>query len=69
MVRVLIDPAACNAYGYCAELLPEAIALDEWGYPMVDRRPVPPELFEAARRAARDCPRRAITLREHPSDP
>ena len=66
-LRILIDPVACDAYGYCAELLPEAIELDEWGYPMVDGRPLPDELVAAARRAARDCPRRAITVRERPS--
>ena len=65
-VRILIDPVACDAYGYCAELLPEAITLDEWGYPVIDGKPLPPELAAAARRAARDCPRRAITLRERP---
>jgi thiosulfate reductase cytochrome b subunit len=39
-----------------------ALWLDEWGYPVVDGRPLPPELVGAAKRAARDCPRRAITL-------
>ena len=63
-LRILIDPVACQAYGYCAELLPEAISLDEWGYPIVDGAPLPPELAAAARRAARDCPRRAITVSE-----
>ena len=67
VIRILIDPVACDAYGYCAELLPEAITLDEWGYPMVDGKPLPPELVDVARRAARDCPRRAITLRERKS--
>ena len=66
MLRILVDPVACDAYGYCAELLPEAISLDEWGYPVVDGTPLPPELVRAARRAARDCPRRALTLREGP---
>jgi ferredoxin len=63
MIRITIDPVACDAYGYCAELLPEAISLDEWGYPMVDGAPLPEDLVAAATRAARDCPRRAITLR------
>jgi len=63
-VEISIDPVACDAYGFCAELLPETISLDEWGYPMVDGTSLPPELVAAARRAARDCPRRAITLRE-----
>jgi ferredoxin len=64
VIRVVIDPVACDAYGFCAELLPEAITLDEWGYPIVDGAQLPAELVEVARRAARDCPRRAITLRE-----
>jgi ferredoxin len=61
-LRIIIDPVACDAYGYCAELLPEAIVMDEWGYPIVDGRPVAAELLATAARAARDCPRRAITL-------
>jgi ferredoxin len=63
--HISIDPVACAAYGYCAELLPEAISLDEWGYPMVDGRPVPDGLLTLAKRAARDCPKRAIALRKH----
>jgi ferredoxin len=63
-LRIRIDPVACEAYGYCAELLPEAISLDEWGYPIVDDQPLDPELMALAKRATRDCPKRAITLRE-----
>lgn len=68
MLRIVIDPVACDAYGYCAELLPEAITLDEWGYPVVDATPLPAELVAAAKRAVRDCPRRAVMLqrREEP---
>jgi ferredoxin len=25
----------------CAELLPERITLDEWGYPLIDDEPLP----------------------------
>jgi ferredoxin len=64
MIRITLDPVACDAYGYCAELLPEVISLDEWGYPIVKGAPLPPELVAAAKRAARDCPRQAISLRE-----
>jgi ferredoxin len=60
--RISIDPVACDAYGYCAELLPEAITLDEWGYPIINGTPLPHDLVDAAKRAARDCPRRAITV-------
>jgi ferredoxin len=66
-LQITIDPVACQAYGYCAELLPEAISLDEWGYPMVDDRVLPAALLALAKRAARDCPMRAITLREKKS--
>jgi ferredoxin len=34
--RVRVNPIACEAHGLCAELLPERITLDEWGYPIVD---------------------------------
>jgi ferredoxin len=63
-LRITIDPVACAAYGYCAEILPEAISLDEWGYPIIEDCPLPAELMALAKRAVRDCPKRAITLRE-----
>jgi ferredoxin len=62
-LHVTIDPVACDAYGYCAELLPELITLDEWGYPIVEAKPVGAALLGPAKRAVRDCPKRAITLR------
>ena len=62
-LRITVDPAACEAYGYCAEILPEAIVLDEWGYPIIEDRPLSAGLVDLAKRAARDCPKRAITLR------
>ncbi len=66
-----VDPIACEAHGMCAELLPEMIALDEWGYPIVDGRPVPERLVAHAERAARACPTFALLVqqradREHP---
>jgi len=63
-VRLRVDPVACDAYGYCAELLPERITLDEWGYPIVDGTPVEAELVGLATRAAAECPRRAILLEQ-----
>ena len=38
--RVRVNPIACEAHGMCAELLPERITLDEWGYPIVDGTPL-----------------------------
>lgn len=60
--RVRVNPIACEAHGMCAELLPEAISLDEWGYPIVDGRPLPPEQVDHARRAAQACPTFALLL-------
>jgi ferredoxin len=62
-MRLDVDPVACDAYGYCAELLPELIGLDEWGYPIVTGEPVPQELADLAAEAVRCCPRRALQLR------
>ncbi len=46
----------------CAELLPERIALDEWGYPVLDGQPVSGDLLAHARRAAQACPTFALLL-------
>jgi ferredoxin len=59
-MRVLVDPVACDGYGYCAELLPERVTLDE--YPIVDGTPVSSEQLALATRAAAECPRRAFLL-------
>jgi ferredoxin len=58
--RVVVNPIACEAHGMCAELLPERIALDDWGYPIVDGRPLSADLLEHARRAAEACPTFAL---------
>jgi ferredoxin len=60
--RMRIDRIACTGHGMCAELLPEKIVLDEWGYPILDGKPVEPWLEALARRAARDCPVLALKL-------
>jgi ferredoxin len=38
------------------------IALDEWGYPLIDQRPVPPGLVKDARAAVSACPTLALRL-------
>jgi ferredoxin len=62
-VRLRLDPISCRAHGLCGELLPELVALDEWGYPVLPDGPVPPELVGHARRAAAACPTLALRLR------
>jgi ferredoxin len=62
-LRIEVDPIRCDAHGLCAELLPERIALDDWGYPVVDGSPLEPELEDLARYAANACPTLALRLR------
>jgi ferredoxin len=56
-----IDPIACTGHGLCADLLPELIELDEWGYPILADS-VPPDLEAHARRAVSACPALALRL-------
>ncbi|MCW2945279.1 MAG: ferredoxin [Actinoallomurus sp.] len=58
--RLRVNPITCTGHGLCAELLPEAIGLDEWGYPILG--PVPDRLLPLARRAVVDCPTLALKL-------
>jgi ferredoxin len=61
-MRVALNPIRCEAHGLCAELLPERVTLDEWGYPIIDGSPLAPELVAYARRAADACPTLALLL-------
>jgi ferredoxin len=60
--RLRVNPISCVAQGICAELLPEMVELDEWGYPIVDGAPVPVGLVAQARRAVATCPTLALHL-------
>jgi ferredoxin len=60
--RLRVNPIACEAHGLCAELLPELIRLDDWGYPIIEDAVVPPELERLARRAVDVCPTLALLL-------
>lgn len=66
MSRLAVDWTRCDAHGLCAELLPEAIALDEWGYPVLAEADLPVRLEGLARRAVRDCPTLALRLLDGP---
>jgi ferredoxin len=60
--RLAVDLIACDGRGLCAELLPELITLDDWGYPMVSGREVPTALRGEAAAVVRLCPRLALRL-------
>lgn len=63
--RLSVRPIECRAHGLCAELLPELIELDEWGYPLLAggaAAEVPPPLLALAREAVTACPTLALRL-------
>jgi ferredoxin len=47
-----VNPIACTGHGLCAELLPEIIELDPWGYPILMSATVPRHLVAHAKRPA-----------------
>lgn len=58
-----VDRIKCDGRGLCAELLPELIRLDDWGYPIIAPGPVPGHLMPHAQRAVGGCPVLALALR------
>jgi ferredoxin len=78
-MKLSLDPTMCVGYGACAQLVPEVVTMDEWGFPILqpreevggrdgfesDRRAVevPAELEHLANRAVHSCPKLALTLR------
>jgi len=64
--RLRFNPISCKAHGLCAELLPEMVRLDDWGYPIIDPRPIPANLMPYARKAVDQCPVLALFFEEAP---
>jgi ferredoxin len=60
--HLVVDPISCDGHGICAELLPEMIQLDDWGYPIVNPDDIPRHLLPHARRAVAACPTIALRL-------
>jgi ferredoxin len=61
--ELAVDWAACRAHGLCAELLPDHVTLDEWGYPILSG-PLTKQAARRARSAVADCPALALRLRQ-----
>ena len=63
--RLRVNPTLCTGYGYCAEIVPELISVDDWGYPIVSKSQIESdELLKLARRAIATCPRLALLIEE-----
>lgn len=61
-LELRLDPIKCDGHGLCAELFPERVSLDEWGFPVIDDSPIPASLEKHARRAVNECPALALML-------
>ena len=61
-MRLVVDPVACDGRGFCAEILPELISLDDWGFPMLPEGEIDHSLSADAGEAVRICPRLALRL-------
>ena len=57
-----VDPIACDGRAVCAEVVPELISLDDWGFPLIQAGAVPDHLHDEAREAIRICPKLALRL-------
>lgn len=66
-VDLSVDRIMCDGFGMCAELLPEIVELDDWGYPMIRPGGVPDALMDHARRAVNVCPVLALRLVARPA--
>ena len=68
-LTLTVNRIRCDGRGVCAELLPELVRLDDWGYPIVAPGPIPDRLLAHAQRAVESCPVLAIALRRTEGKP
>ena len=59
-MKLRVNPIACEGHGLCAELLPELVSIDDWGFPIAADGEVPRGLEPHAKRAVAACPTLAL---------
>lgn len=57
-----VDHIACAGHGVCADLFPDWIRLDDWGFPIINAAAIPPDRLAEARWAVANCPALALVL-------
>jgi len=63
-LQIAVDRIRCDGRGLCAELVPELIHLDDWGYPIIASGPVPDPHMSHVQKAVASCPVLALALRQ-----
>jgi ferredoxin len=61
-LTIAVDRIKCDGHGVCADLVPEMIDLDDWGYPIIRTGAIPAGALSHARRAVSGCPTLALRL-------
>ena len=64
--RLSVDWTLCTGHLVCADILPELVTVDDWGYPDVSDGAVPDRLLRHVRRARATCPALALRLLDAP---
>jgi ferredoxin len=57
-----VDWTRCDGHGLCAELLPDRITRDDWGFPVIAPIAVADEDNTSVRRAVALCPALALRI-------
>ena len=63
-MRVKLDTNLCTGHGRCYDIAPAVFHEDERGYGYIDRATVPAASRDKVRRAASNCPERAIEIED-----
>lgn len=63
-MKLEIDWTRCDGHGLCAELLPDRITRDEWGFPVLAASTLGPDETRSARRVVAVCPALALRLEQ-----
>ena len=63
-MKITVNQTLCSGHARCAAVAPELYELNDDGYVGFAEKDVPPGLEAQARRGARACPERAITVVE-----
>ena len=64
--RLAVDPILCDGRGLCAELAPDNVTLDDWGFPIIDPTPLGASALRDAKRAVKACPVLALRIEKVP---
>lgn len=64
-MKIVVNKAGCVGHARCAAAAPELYELDDSGYISFSEKDVPPGLEKQARRGARSCPERVISIVEN----